>query len=367
MPRPTLSELPPAPTGKAEWPWTAQVTETIPGRVRSPLLHINSVGISGSRFIEKGKVMRTIRRPLVKLMHKSTPWLHRYWPGRIKNPVFVVGCPRSGTTILGQILAETPDFLYLNEPRYIWCHVNPRLDIWAYRNPIKQGVLYWDSDDLNHQDTASLARWFHLELFVRRRRRLIEKMPEHVFRMRWLSAMFPKAKFIHVIRNGRDVALSLAEALTRWFPRGYWESSRHYGIFRDYAAQRPGLWRKLGYITERADNYPRALFVWLCSATEGRNAGYELGPEKYMEVRYEALVSDAEHELRRVFDFLNEHWVSVVSEYADRVLRTDSLHKPDPDPALTRAIAGDLLEELGYESVPVVERIEPATLLSHTH
>jgi len=243
--------------------------------------------------------------------------------------------------------------------------VNPRLDIWAYRNPISEGVLYWDANDLNLQDSVSLARWFHLELHMRRRRRLIEKMPEHVFRLRWLSAMFPTAKFIHVIRHGRDVALSLAEALTRWFPRGYWESSRHYGIFREYAAQRPGLSRKLRYIAESADNYPRGLFVWLCSVTEGRQAGCELGPDRYMELRYEVLVSNAEHELRRVFDFLDERWVPSVFDYANQVLRMDSLDKPDPDPALTRAIAGDLLDELGYESAPTVGRIEAATTLTY--
>jgi hypothetical protein len=75
---------------------------------------------------------RLVGKPLYELLRKSALWLHRYWPGRIENPVFIVGCPRSGTTILGQILGQTPSFFYLNEPRYIWCHVRPELDIWAY-------------------------------------------------------------------------------------------------------------------------------------------------------------------------------------------------------------------------------------------
>jgi hypothetical protein len=294
---------------------------------------------------------RLVGKPLYKLLRKSASWLHRYWPGRIENPVFIVGCPRSGTTIFGQILGQTPGFFYLNEPRYIWCRVRPELDIWAYRNPIKEGVLYWDANDADSQDAIRLAQWFHLELFLRLRQRLVEKTPLHVFRLRWLDAMFPTAKFIHVIRHGRDVALSLAEAEARGFPRGYWESSRHYGIFRDYAANAPELWNKLGYITENMDNYPRGLFVWSCSVTEGRQAGHELGPNKYLEVRYEALISDAAQELGRVFDFLDEHLAENVISYADSVLRADSLHKPDPNPPLTRAIAGDLLDELEYEIV----------------
>jgi hypothetical protein len=292
-----------------------------------------------------------IRKSLHLLLRKGALRFHQCWPGRIENPVFIVGCPRSGTTVLGRILGQTPGFFYLHEPRYIWCHVKPELDIWAYRNPIEEGVLYWDANDANPQDASRLAQWFHLELFMSLNQRLVEKTPLNVFRLRWLNAVFPTAKFIHMIRHGRDVALSLVEAVARWFPRGYWESSRHYEIFCDYAANAPELWNKLGYITENMDNYPRGLFVWLCSVTEGRQAGHELGPNKYLEVRYEALISDAAQELGRVFDFLDEHLAENVISYADSVLRADSLHKPDPNPPLTRAIAGDLLDELDYENV----------------
>ena len=245
-------------------------------------------------------------------------------------------------------MGQTRGVFYLHEPRYIWCYLNPRLDVWAYRRPLGEGKLFWNADNLHPGEAARLARWFHLELTLSGRRRLVEKTPLNVFRLRWLSAMFPTAKFVHVIRHGRDTALSIAAAQAKWFPQGYWESSRHYGIFRDYAAGVPELWNSLGYIAENMDNYARGLLVWLCSVTEGRQAGHELGPDKYLEVRYETLVSEP-RELRRIFDFIAEPWPESTIQHARNVLRTDSMHKPNPNPSLTAAITGDLLDELGYK------------------
>jgi hypothetical protein len=246
-------------------------------------------------------------------------------------------------------LAQVPALFYLHEPRYIWCAVVPELDIWAYRGPVKDGRLCWDQGDLDPRPATRLAQWFDLELALSLRHRLVEKTPLNLFRLRWLSVAFPDAKFIHVVRNGRDVALSLTTAVGRWYPKGYWETSRHYGIFRDYALERPALAQKLDLITERMDNYPRSLLVWLCSITEGREAGNELGPENYLQVRYESLVTQPGMQLQRVFEFIEEPLPADVIQHAQGILHRDSLHKTDPCPQLTQAIAGYALAELGYQ------------------
>jgi hypothetical protein len=297
--------------------------------------------------------LRFLTGPARRAVLHNAAWLHRYWPGQVWAPVFVVGCPRSGTTVFGQLLGQWPGVLYLNEPRYLWCQAEPRLDIWAYRYPIEQGVLSWGAADGDARLANRLRRWFHLELFAGHQRCLVEKSPENVFRMLWLNQVFPEARFVHLIRHGRDVALSLRDALKRWFPAGYWEASRHFGIFRDYASGKPDLQASLACIPENTDNYARALFVWLCSVKEGRRAGSLLGPGQYCEVRYEALVAEPERELGRLFQFLQaEGPVDGAIRQAGDVLRAASVGKADPDQALTRAIAGDLLDELGYALAP---------------
>lgn len=279
--------------------------------------------------------------------------IHPFWPGEIRDVVFVVGCPRSGTSVFGRILSHHPELLYMHEPRYIWRRINPQLNVW--RGHVTHGRLYWDASDLDDGERQRLARWFHLALTLGFRRRLVEKMPLNVFRLRWLAASFPEARFIHVVRHGRDVALSLQESVARWFSaeRGYepghWATSWYYLMFEEYAEGVPVLRDRLPLVRAAEDDYARALLVWLCSMWEGHQAGRELGQEQYLEVRYESLVADPAGELQRVFGFLGESVDPATVDYARTVLHGRSVHKPDPAPQTTQAIAGTLLAELGYE------------------
>lgn len=294
------------------------------------------------------KILASARRSLYATVHRKTLWLHRIWPSRIQDPIFLVGCPRSGTSILGQILSADPSIRYLYEPRYIWSNLDPHLDIWNYKYPIREGVLVWDETDYDARVARKLARWFAAEQMITRKDRLVEKTPENTFRMLWLSSLFPDARFIHIIRNGVDVALSLQKALARWFPQGYWETSRHYGIFRDYAASHPDLCERLGFITEGMDNYPRGLLVWACSILAGKEMGSKLGSEKYIEIRYEALIQDAKMVLDQIYGFTQTSVPNQVLEYANSILSAESLGKTDPNFGLTTKIAGDILTQLNY-------------------
>lgn len=287
-------------------------------------------------------------------------YVFQYWPGEIRRPVFVVGCPRSGTTVFGQILARHPGLLYLHEPRYIWREVNPRLNVW--RGHETEGVLRWDATDVDPDERTRLARWFHLaSVLGGGRRRLVEKMPLNVFRLRWLAAMFPDAQFIHVIRHGRDVALSMQQAVGRWFsaerdyPDRFWASSWHYGMFADYARQVPALGDMAELADSHGDDYARCLLVWLCCVWEGLDAERDLVTGQLLQLRYEDLVRDPEAELETVFDFLGgldhsaKRGISPTLAYAEAVLHAGSLRKPDPYPQVTHAVAGEMLARLGYE------------------
>ena len=56
------------------------------------------------------------------------------------NPVFIIGCGRSGTTILGNTLSNHPKIKYLNERRDLWHKAYPEFDIWSGKIE-KGGVL----------------------------------------------------------------------------------------------------------------------------------------------------------------------------------------------------------------------------------
>jgi hypothetical protein len=151
-----------------------------------------------------------------------------------------------------------------------------------------------------------------------------------------LAKWFPEARFVHVIRDGRNVALSYLER--PWGPSSIGE----------------------------------AALYWRSRVGRGRAAGKALGPERYLEVRYEDVVTDPEAEVRQICEFLSLPWRPEMLSYHKAAeefiaqshqpeafsalvlpptsgLRKWSTEMADRDVALFEAIAGGLLEDLGYE------------------
>jgi hypothetical protein len=177
-----------------------------------------------------------------------------------------------------------------------------------------------------------------------------EKTPIYVKSMRAIQSALPEARFVHVIRDGRDVALSIRDRATKDHP--------------------------IDRIAER----------WVRRITRAREQAKRL--DHYKEIRYEALILDTEPTLREIVDFYELPWDDAVLNYHEQsAQRLDEMkrelpdqgkrtalsverrmmtharttEKPDPrrvsrwresmdrtDRELFESIAGPLLEELGY-------------------
>jgi hypothetical protein len=158
-----------------------------------------------------------------------------------------------------------------------------------------------------------------------------DKTPIHVLHVPLLAEGFPEARFVHLIRDGRDVACSYLEQ--SFGPRT---------------------------VAEAAVRWKRAI-------RRGRSAGRDLGPGRYRELRYEELVEDPEGNLRDICGFLDLPFDPAMLRYheRDRVASERPHYRnvarpPTPglrdwrremspaDAATFEAIAGSLLEEVGY-------------------
>ncbi|MGK7920781.1 MAG: sulfotransferase, partial [Trichodesmium sp.] len=112
----------------------------------------------------------------------------------LRRPIFIIGSPRSGTTFLGNCLGSLPEISYHFEPvatkaaaRYIY------EKIWG----ITKGKWFY----------GSVYGWL-MRLYLDADLRFAEKTPRNCFLIDFLATAFPKAQFIHIIRDGRDAALS---------------------------------------------------------------------------------------------------------------------------------------------------------------
>ena len=125
-----------------------------------------------------------------------------------ERPIFVIGCPRSGTTLLFHLLRAVPGVVSIrSEGHALWE---------TFHHPRGGG---WESNALGSEDVGGIERRY-VACVIRAlagRGRFVDKTPRNVLRLPYLDAMFPDATFVYLYRDGRAVVASLYE---RWLAKG---------------------------------------------------------------------------------------------------------------------------------------------------
>ncbi|MDB5493323.1 MAG: sulfotransferase [Phenylobacterium sp.] len=203
-------------------------------------------------------------------------------------PIVVGGCPRSGTTLTQALLGCHPQVAAGPESTIFLRRITEAREIDA-----RFGFAPGSVEDLQRR-SGSQAEFIDLfqQAWLERCGKPIwaEKTPWNVLRLGFLWRHFPGARFIHVIRDGRDVACSL-----RGMP-----------------------WAKITAADRSsAEALEECAAYWGFHVAAGRR--YRHDP-RYYEVRYEDLVGDPERTVRRLLAFLGLDW-------NDAVLEADGLHE----------------------------------------
>lgn len=111
-------------------------------------------------------------------------------PTGISRPVIILGAPRSGTSLLSDILAAHPDVVSFREPRLIWRYGNDgRSDQLRPEHARPEVVAHI------HASFGAVLREHGLE-------RMVEKTPANTVRPTFVEAVFPDAVYLHITRNG---------------------------------------------------------------------------------------------------------------------------------------------------------------------
>ena len=299
----------------------------------------------------EGDVTFPLRAISVKPARTLLRLAARLLPGTraLVRPVFIIGCGRSGTTALGEVLGRHSRLAYLNEPRDIWLY-EPRTDVWSARSRVRGGQLRLTSGDVQPTAAARIRRAFAAEVRLQRAERLVEKLPINAFRVGWLAGMFPDALFVHLIRHGLEVAASIARHAERaaWFGvEGYkWR----------LLAERAGERGEADLVELCTDDFRRGLLEWRLSVSTALDDLAELSAQRQLEVRYEQLVDQPVEVCRRLEAFIDVGHEPAMAAFARAGLSRCS---PPPDPLSlppdTPRIAGELLARLGY--LPTVRHV----------
>ncbi|HEX2052651.1 MAG TPA: sulfotransferase [Actinomycetota bacterium] len=249
-------------------------------------------------------------------------------------PIFIVGCQRSGTTLLRLMLDSHPNISCGPETRFLEGlsklagEASARLARYGFPED------YWD------RKVAEFVDSFQRDYAARRgRKRWADKTPRYALSLDYINRLFPDCLVVHVIRDGRDV---VASHLARW---GYWS----------------GL---------------KAIQKWPQYVRTARRTGNSLPAGRYREVRYEDLVAETERTMRDLLEFVGEPWDPQVLDYQSMPHDVGDLYQPlsekrreaeGEDPVyksrvgahkdeldalmrlLFRLRSGRLLRELGYD------------------
>lgn len=282
-----------------------------------------------------------VRREAVRAAAHAAPG---FWITRLRNPIFIVGMARSGTTLLEELIAQHPGVANWSEANPVWDPTG-----WEWRYSKRETLPMWADPagfharwrrDVNSRE-RDIPAMFGLFQTFRGRPFLLNKNPDNTWRIPFILDHFPNAKFIHLIRDGRAVVSSNFSRI--WpKPRGGVEPERHH----------------LGYtyveLAIRLGEY------WQENLNEvaAQDAAHHLTERGILlEVAYEDLAADLRGTLARICDhtglsldrFRDSVWATKVENRNDKWRKN---LRPEAVEAMVAAMQ-PALSERGYAEIPV--------------
>jgi Sulfotransferase family len=243
----------------------------------------------------------------------------------VDRPVFIVGMGRSGTTLLGRILAAHPSVGFLNEPKALWHVTRDDEDIIGSYAPPHTGRLYLGAEDADEEVSQRGRALFAWYLQASRSERIVDKYPELIFRHAFVRAIFPDARFLIAVRSPWSTLKSVA-----------WWSESHATDDADWWGVRDQKWDILwtqGVVqrTSNSDllplrlanennNHVRAALEWIVTMREAISLA-AVDPLAQV-IRYEELVRHPQELIRKTLRFCELPASPRTEAYADAIVST---------------------------------------------
>ena len=268
------------------------------------------------------------------------------------SPLFVLGVSRSGTTLLRVVLDRSPGIAIPDESFFIPLLARRHrgsVDRARFLDDLRRlSTLHaWG---LSPEDVGSRLRprmqageaigaIFEAYAEKEQKPRWGDKTPVYMRHLPLLERLFPAAQYVHLLRDGRDAALSFLRMPEGTFTRTW----AHPSTVAEFAC------------------------LWRSEISAARKLGQRVGRSRYLEVRYEDLIARSEDVVRTICEFASLPYEASMLNYAGAVDVSAKPHQQRLLQPLTpgvrdwrtqmsaedvrafESIAGNLLEALGYE------------------
>jgi hypothetical protein len=302
-------------------PRTSIDVSSAPGRKESKRMYIGStkhgkpitksrrsrpVAPSGFAIPLHERVLPEPIKPLVRTLGYKRqvilPRLKAMRPVNAAEPtpmIFIIGCGRSGTTLLGNMIGAHPEVSYLLEPYGVWTAISPAMDVTQVFSRGERHCLL-DANSVTPEARRKFQRLMSRPPGIT----LVEKTPHNTWRIGYLNALATHAKFVHIIRDGIDVARSIEKCAKGDYKLGFRQTANPWwGV--GYAK-----WHTLASDGKKANYYPqevdslstdvqRGAYEWLVSQLEVQAWRERLGAS-LVEITYQSLIVDPAGTVRSI-------------------------------------------------------------------
>jgi hypothetical protein len=220
----------------------------------------------------------------------------------VPDPVFVVGCSRSGTTVTYETLAASPAFLSFGwEVPQFWNSLH---------GPLNNG---WHSEAAGREHARPGHREAALRYFYARLGAgwVLDKTCINVMRIPYLLALFPQAKFVFIQRDGRDNISSMMDGWRMGRTDGRFELTQFFGPFPEPVAIHGGEFKEWAFFLApgwQAYNHASleavCAFQWISANRLALDAARQVPAAQWIHLRYEDIFERPVEMFQQAFERL---------------------------------------------------------------
>ncbi len=318
---------------------------------------------------------------------------------KVVNPVFIIGCPRSGTTLLFTILSSSPElWSTYKESHYVWEKFledkrDPMFSMYLTEKDFKAGDREYIEAKYHGRtyNAAWIGRAVNLTFFNKIRRitkpffglfcalvagskaifmreyRVLDKTPPNTYRVAYLKAAFPDAKFIYLTRDGKTNVSSLIEG---WRAKNNQRFNFGFRKFYDYNSRLNikdydgGVWKFTNppgweqFLDRETSLEEICAFQWRSAHEKSQEAFAKMSANDFIQIKYEDLTKNTASIIEKICDFIDIDYSGTVQELAEKPPVVSTATKPDPNKwqknqeliAKIMPLISEMQAKLGYEA-----------------